>query len=86
MTGHYRLDQQTNSAKSTVVEFSLSFPSENGETNRWIQLEAHKASGDRFRVWLLTSGYPPASLVEAKRSIIRYILQEGSAQASEFRD
>jgi hypothetical protein len=86
---HYRLEQPNGKATSTVAEFTLSFgTNENpGPTpKRWIELNASKVSGEQFRVWLLASEYPPADLQEAKKDVTRYILQEGTAAASEYRD
>src|SRR5579872_6474956 len=58
---HYRLEQPGAPAGSTVTEFSLSFgTNENSRPTpqRWIELDATKASGEPFRVWFLSSVYP----------------------------
>lgn len=52
----------------------------------WIHLGATKANGQRFDVWLKSAVYPSAQLDEARRQISRYILQEGSAPAREYRN
>src|SRR4029077_10823202 len=45
-----------------------------------------KATGDQFRVWLLCADYPPQTLEATRQMTARYILQEGAAQPSEFRN
>jgi len=42
-------------------------------------------NGESFSVWILTEGYPPASVTAARETTARYILQEGNTQALEFR-
>lgn len=53
---------------------------------QWILLDATKAGGERFRVWLLSAGYPPLTLAAARESTARYILREGDSEPIEFRD
>jgi hypothetical protein len=53
---------------------------------RWLFVEATKASGQEFRVWLLTDGYPADTLAEARRHLARFIVQPGNATPLEFRD
>ena len=53
---------------------------------QWILLDAVKANGERFRVWLLSAGYPPLTLAAARESTARYILQEGDSEPTEFRE
>ena len=53
---------------------------------RWLFIKATKASGQEFRVWLLTHGYPPATLAGARRRVARFIVQPGNAAPLEFRD
>jgi len=57
----------------------------NGRQFQWLHLHATKANGERFIVWVLTKGYPPASVTAANETTARYILQEGNTQALEFR-
>jgi len=57
----------------------------NGRQFQWLHLHAAKANGESFSVWILTSGYPPASVRAARETTARYILQEGNTQALEFR-
>jgi hypothetical protein len=85
----YRSAQQAVAGKSTVVEFTLGFGAiESGleQPHQWVQLAATKANGERFRIWLLSAGYPPRSVQEAKKTTAQYILQEGASRAVEFRD
>jgi len=51
---------------------------------QWLELDATKAGGERFRVWLLANAYPQRSLPQAAMNVARYILQEGAAPPKEF--
>ena len=51
---------------------------------QWLELDATKVDGKRFRVWLLASAYPQRSFTQAATNLARYILQEGDAQPKEF--
>ena len=51
---------------------------------QWLELDASKAAGKRFRVWLLANAYPQRSLRLAATNLARYVLQEGDAQPKEF--
>lgn len=75
-TAHYRLQSVTTPRPSVVTEFTWSGPS-TGE-GQWTFLEAVKADGSRFRVWLRHGdrGHPEP---------YRYILQEGNARPREYR-
>ncbi len=57
----------------------------NGRPFQWLSLHAAKANGESFRVWILTRGYPPASVGAARETTARYIVQEHDTQALEFR-
>jgi hypothetical protein len=57
----------------------------NGRLFQWLHLYAAKANGESFSVWLLTDRYPPAGVSAAREATARYIVQEGDAQALEFR-
>ena len=52
---------------------------------RWLFIQATKANGEEFRIWLLTDGYPPKALPAAAQRIARFIVQQGSSKAQEFR-
>jgi hypothetical protein len=70
---------------SVVRAFTLTVsPAE--RSLQWIAVSAIKADGSAFRVWVLSDGYPPPGLGAARRSIVRYIVQEGSAEAREYRN
>ena len=58
---------------------------ENGRQYQWLHLSAAKANGEPFSVWILTRGYPPATVTAARETTARYVLQEGNTQALEFR-
>ena len=53
-------------------------------TFQWLELDATKADGNRFRVWLLANAYPQRSLALATTNLVRYVLQEGDTQPKEF--
>src|SRR3954453_12442644 len=75
----YRLRMETNLPGSVVETFTIQLGSvENrlDELFQWLSLEATKANGKRFQVWLLSSGFPPPTLEAAKQTTARYILQE----------
>ena len=46
----------------------------NGRQFQWLHLHAAKANGEPFSVWILTKGYPPASVTAARETTARYIL------------
>ena len=84
----YRLEKEGDLPVSIVTEFRLTIgPVElrNRNTSQWIQLDSTKADGTRFQIWILCSDYPPRTLAEAKKSTLRYILQEGESRPLEFR-
>ena len=56
-----------------------------GRPFQWLRLHAVKANGESFRVWLLAGGYPPTEIGKAREMTARYLVQEGDAQALEFR-
>lgn len=56
-----------------------------GQLFQWLQLHATKENGEHFSVWILTNQYPLATIMEARKSVARYILQEGGKKAVEFR-
>ena len=57
----------------------------NGRQFQWLHLQAAKANGQQLGVWILTDGYPPASITAARETTARYMLQEGNTEALEFR-
>jgi hypothetical protein len=76
----YRIEQ-TNALRPSVVKgFTLSIGTE------WIHLSATKANEQKFDVWLRGEGYPSPSIDQARQQISRYIFQEGSAPAREYRN
>jgi len=73
---------------SIVKTFTLALGAleeKDGRPFQWLRLHAAKANGEVFDVWILTDRYPPASIAAARESTARYIVQEGTAQALEFR-
>jgi len=76
-------------ADSVVKEFTIAwgpFRQWNQRPHQWIRLSATKAGNEQYRVWLFTDSYPLPTLNEARKSIARYILQEGASPPVEFRD
>ncbi|MSU57109.1 MAG: hypothetical protein EXS35_02830 [Pedosphaera sp.] len=51
---------------------------------QWLELDATKTSGERFRVWLLANDRPSRSRALATTNVARYVLQEGGSQPKEF--
>lgn len=87
LTASYRVKEDV-AAASNVASFTLALGDaepETGDGRQWISLDASKVSGERFRILLLSKGYPPATLNAARESILRYILQEGSSPPREYR-
>lgn len=74
---------------SVVTSFTLKLgPIETTATGKaqWICLSATKSNGEKFQVFLLSAGYPPTNLQAAREAVKRYVLQEGSSQAREYRN
>lgn len=57
-----------------------------GRDYQWYRLECYKANGEEFRVWILSAGYPPEKLRDARAATARYLLQEGYLQPLEYVD
>lgn len=58
---------------------------ENGRQFQWLRLQADKANGEQFGVWILTNRYPPVPVTAARGATARYILREGNTEPLEFR-
>ena len=83
----YRI-QKPVAAASTVTTYAIVLGKcENvgSAPHQWLHLEAVKADGRPFHVWLLSAGYPPQTIAGARTTIARYILQEAGAEPLEFR-
>src|SRR5438552_13540436 len=88
-TARYTHEIETNLPGSVVKTFTVALGpigEQAGKACQWISLEATKVNGERFRVWLLSAGYPPPTLEAAEQTTARYILQEGDAEPTEFRN
>jgi len=88
LSAMYRLEPSGAIPGSVVKTFTLALgPSEekNGHPFQWLHLRATKANGEFFTVWILSDRYPPADVSSARKATARYILQEGTSQALEFR-
>lgn len=83
----YFLESVPAPRRSTVARFAVKLgPVESRATNlfQWLELQATKTSGEKFRVWLLASDYPEPSLSLSARSIARYVMQAGDEPPVEF--
>lgn len=83
LTATYSHESTGSIPDSVVRTFTLTLgPIEktNDLTFQWLSLHATKANGQSFSVWTLTNEYPPSCA-----STKRYILQEETTQAIEFR-
>ena len=85
----YRHQSRAALRASVVASFTLTLGdierSPVGE-RQWICLSATKANGETFRIFLLSAGYPPAIREAARPVVRRYLLQEGSSPAREYRN
>ena len=85
----YRHEPAATLRNSVVASFTLALgdieKSPTGD-HQWICLSATKANGEHFRIFLLSAGYPPLSLNAARQSTMRYLFQEGSSPAREYRN
>jgi hypothetical protein len=85
----FRHERDAGLRGSVVKEFKLSLrPAEraSGANRQWVGLAATKVNGEQFRIWLLSDGYPPSTLEAARKTTVRYIVQEGSERAREYRN
>jgi len=88
-TAQYHLAQTDRPPESVINTVSINLgktESVDGIPHQWLHLDATKANGGRLRVWLLSDGFPPGDLRQARSRTARYILQEGDAEPLEFRD
>jgi hypothetical protein len=83
----YVLETTTVPRDTTVkqVVVSLGSPQTNAAGQfQWLQLDATKMNGSRFRIWLLAGAYPENSPPQSATNLARYILQEGDAPPKEY--
>jgi hypothetical protein len=86
---HYRHERNVGLRDSVVKTFTVSVGSAERNSagdRQWIKLDATKASGERFGIWLLGSGYPPVTLEAARQTTVRYIVQEGAERPREYKN
>ena len=89
LTARYLHENSASLRASVVKTFTLALGPLEKIDNRdfqWISLSATKVNGEHFRVWLLSSGYPPSTLEAARTATVRYLVQEGSLPPREYRD
>ena len=88
LTATYRHESDGLIPGSVVRTFTLSLgPLEEKNSTRfqWLHLQATKSNGEQYDVWILTDRFPPDNLTAARKTIARYILQEGNNKPLEFR-
>lgn len=90
LAARYKLQTGAEGALSnSVAAFTLTLGSvaqQSEKSYQWLKLEATKANGHIFRVWMLTTGYPPSALTAARAMTARYLLQEADSKPVEFQD
>ncbi|HTL54917.1 MAG TPA: hypothetical protein VL361_04525 [Candidatus Limnocylindrales bacterium] len=85
----YRLQASGQPRASTVIRYELglgAIEQRFGHDCQWLWLQATKADGKQFRIWLLAAAYPAEEPEATEVPIARYILQEGTAQPLEFQE
>jgi hypothetical protein len=82
----YQLASAAGSRSNSIQRVTLCLgPVEaTGGGSQWLALQATKANGQKFAVWLLTRAYPPRTLDQAARLSLRYLVQEGDEPPREF--
>lgn len=83
----YRLASSASWRSNSVGQFTLSLgPTEqiNGAACQWSALQATKANGGRFAVWILSRGIALLGQGQVTTNIVRYLLQTGDDQPTEF--
>jgi hypothetical protein len=82
----YRHESGADLRPSVVREFTLTLGSTERRASgdwQWLRLEAAKAGGQTFRLWMLAAAYPPARNTAAY--VARFLAQEGTDPAREYR-
>lgn len=83
----YLLDSPEPPRATTVRQLIVSLglvETRAGRAVQWLELDATKADGKRFRVWALASAYPQPSATVAAANLARYVFQEGDATPREY--
>ncbi|MFN0166362.1 MAG: hypothetical protein ACKV22_08010 [Bryobacteraceae bacterium] len=89
LTAGYRHETGAALRDSVVRTFSVKLgPVEKraGRDYQWLSLNGTTAGGRQFRLWILSAGYPAATLEAARASTARYLFQEGATQPREYRN
>lgn len=85
----YHNERQTGLADTVVKSYSITWgPVERTPSGafQWMRLDAAKANGGEFRLWLLTGGSPAETRETALERAARFVIQRGSSRPQEFRD
>ena len=88
LVAKYRHERSQDIPGSVVETLTLALGStetRNGTDYQWLRLQATKANGREFTVWILGETFPPVTLGAARRTTARYILREGDSEPLEFR-
>ncbi|MCC7496859.1 MAG: hypothetical protein IT160_04720 [Bryobacterales bacterium] len=88
LTAEYQVEISGEIRPSVVKRVTLSLgatETRSGREYQWFGLDATKADGRNFRVWLLSDGYPAATIEQARASLARYVFQEAGSAARDFR-
>jgi hypothetical protein len=80
----YRLASKETSNSVERLTLTLGPVELSGVRCQWLALNATKANGQHFTVWLLGSAFPSEELEQAAATTVRYILQEGDDRPHEF--
>ena len=83
--GIYRYPAGDSVPSSLVVRLELRWGPKHSAA-QWSRLDAYKADGRRFRVWLLIRGSPAGADGQGESSIQRYLLQEGNEKPVEYQN
>ena len=83
--GIYRYPAGDLVPSSLVTRLELRWGSKHSDA-QWSRLDAYKADGRRFRVWLLTRRSPSRTAGQEESPIQRYLLQEGNEKAVEYQN
>ncbi|MCX6623245.1 MAG: hypothetical protein NTY38_19705, partial [Acidobacteria bacterium] len=89
LTAEYRVEASGELRGSLVKSVTLALgavESRAGREYQWLGLDATKADGKGFRVWLLSDGYPAATIEQARAGTARYVIQEGGSPPRDFRN
>lgn len=83
--GVYRYPAGDSVPSSLVTRLELRWGPKHSEA-QWSRMDAYKADGRRFRVWLLTRNSPARTAGQEESPIKRYLFQEGGEKPVEYQN